>query len=337
MAAESAAAAIGPAHSTAALAAHAALLSAPRRIEITRTAMPEPGPGQVRLRIEGCGVCASNLSVWQGRTWFTYPLPCGAPGHEPWGRVDSVGTGVTGFAPGERVTGLSYRAFAAYDIAAADHLVRLPPELDGVPVPGEPLGCVMNIVERSRIRPGESVAVIGTGFIGCLVVRMATAAGASVLATSRRDFALRLAERCGAGEAIPWSADPAGTAAVARSAGEGRFDCVIEATGLQPALDLATLLVRERGRLVIAGYHQDGHRRVDMQSWNWKGIDVINAHERNPARYVSGIEAAVAALLDGRLEPLPLLTHRVGLSGLDEAFTLLQTRPDGFLKAYVVN
>jgi len=54
---------------------------------------------------------------------------------------------------------------------------------------------------------------------------------------------------------------------------------VIEAAGQQWPLDLATELTRERGRLIIAGYHQDGPRQINMQLWNWRGLDVINAHE----------------------------------------------------------
>jgi threonine dehydrogenase-like Zn-dependent dehydrogenase len=57
-------------------------------------------------------------------------------------------------------------------------------------------------------------------------------------------------------------------------------DVVIECTGMQWPLDLAGELTRERGRLVIAGFHQDGPRQVNMFLWNWRGLDVINAHER---------------------------------------------------------
>ena len=79
---------------------------------------------------------------------------------------------------------------------------------------------------------------------------------------------------------------------------DGRWcERVIEAVGLQWPLDLAGELTGERGRLVIAGYHQDGPRQVNMQLWNWRGIDVINAHERDPQRYVDGMRAAVD--LDG--------------------------------------
>ena len=70
--------------------------SSPRRSRrsCSRSTAPEPGPGQVLLRLEGSGVCASSLPVWEGREWFDYPQPPGAPGHEGWGRVVAVGAGV---------------------------------------------------------------------------------------------------------------------------------------------------------------------------------------------------------------------------------------------------
>jgi threonine dehydrogenase-like Zn-dependent dehydrogenase len=111
--------------------------------------------------------------------------------------------------------------------------------------------------------------------------------------------------------------------------------CVIEATGHQAPLDLAAELTAERGRLVIAGYHQDGPRRVNMQLWNWRGIDVINAHERDPRRYLSGMREAVRLVADGELDPRPLLTHRLGLDALGRALDLTSERPDGFVKAWV--
>src|SRR3954471_23053609 len=81
---------------------------------------PEPAPGQVLLRLEGSGVCASSLPLWEGRDWFTYPQQPGAPGHEGWGRVAAVGEGVKGLAQGDRVAALTYRAHAEYDLAEAD-------------------------------------------------------------------------------------------------------------------------------------------------------------------------------------------------------------------------
>jgi threonine dehydrogenase-like Zn-dependent dehydrogenase len=91
-----------------------------------------------------------------------------------------------------------------------------------------------------------------------------------------------------------------------------------------------------RGRLVIAGYHQDGARQVNMQLWNWRGLDVINAHERDPRAYVEGMRAAVDAVASGRLDPAPLYTHRFSLDQLGAALEATRVRPDGFLKALVV-
>src|SRR5688572_17596373 len=75
----------------------AARLAAPGEISLDEVALPEPGPGQVRIRLEGCGVCASNLTPWGGAEWMTYPTEPGALGHEGWGVVDAVGEGVTEF------------------------------------------------------------------------------------------------------------------------------------------------------------------------------------------------------------------------------------------------
>src|SRR3954464_15827460 len=128
----------------------ACVIAAPGRADMQTLVRPEPGPGEVLVRLEGSGVCASSLPLWEGREWFDYPQPPGAPGHEGWGRVALVGAGVEGLREGDRVAALSYRAHGEYDIAAADALVRLPPSLDGAAVPGEPLGCACNIFKRSN-------------------------------------------------------------------------------------------------------------------------------------------------------------------------------------------
>src|SRR4051812_36729549 len=128
----------------------AAVLLAPGRLELREVPLPQPGPGEVRLRIESCGVCASNLPVWEGKPWFTYPMEPGALGHEATGRIDALGEGVTGWEVGQRVAALSSHAYAQYDLAAADALVALPSGLEGRSFPGEPLGCAMNIFARAR-------------------------------------------------------------------------------------------------------------------------------------------------------------------------------------------
>lgn len=73
-----------------------------------------------------------------------------------------------------------------------------------------------------------------------------------------------------------------------------------------------------------------------MQLWNWRGLDVINAHERDPAQYLAGIRDGVQAVQDGRIELGPLLTHRYPLDQMARALDAMRTRPAGFLKAVVL-
>jgi threonine dehydrogenase-like Zn-dependent dehydrogenase len=256
-------------------------------------------------------------------------------GHEGWGRIDALGSDVTRFKTGDRVAMLSYNSYAEYDLAAEDHLVRLPPTLDGAPFPGEPLGCAMNVFQRCDIQSGQTVAIVGIGFLGALLTSLISSAGAKVIAISRRPFALELARACGAIETLAMD-DPKAIVGRVKEWTDGQgCERVIEAVGQQAALDLATELTRERGRLIIAGYHQDGPRQVNLQLWNWRGLDVINAHERDPKTYLAGMEAAIEAVAAGKSDPTPLYTHSFQLDGISTALNSVRDRPGGFLKALI--
>jgi len=199
---------------------------------------------------------------------------------------------------GRRVAALCYRGYAELDVAAADTIVELPAELDDLPFQGEALACAVNVAAAAR---GERVAVVGMGFLGTAVARIL-----GDVTEIRRDTAV-----------------------------EGPFDVVVEAAGTQDALDTASRLVAPGGHLVIAGYHQDGLRSIDLGSWNWRAIEIVNAHERDRQAYVRGMREAIALALDGIIDLEELVTHRFPLERLEDAFELARTRPRGFLKAVV--
>jgi threonine dehydrogenase-like Zn-dependent dehydrogenase len=247
-----------------------------------------------------------------------------------------LGEGVKGFEIGDRVAAVSYHAYAEFDVAPEAAVVKLPTELDNCVFPGEALGCAMNIFNRSGISAGQTVAIIGIGFLGAVLTKLASNAGVRVIAISRRAWSLQTAKIMGAAETIPMS-DHGKIIEQVQALTGGRFcDCVIEAVGKQWPLDLAAELARERGRLVIAGYHQDGPRQVNMQLWNWKGLDVINAHERELTVYAAGMRSAVDAVRNGVLDPCPLFTHRFRLEELGTALDATLERPAGFMKALIV-
>ena len=313
----------------------AAVFDGGEQVRVSTAPRPRPGRGQARVRLHGCGICASNLPVWAGRPWFQYPFAPGAPGHEGWGEIDDAGDDVGEWRPGDRVALLSGNAYAEYDVADTDALVRVPGSFADRPMPGEPLACAMNIWRRSDIRAGQTVAIVGVGFIGARLIQLARHAGANVIALSRREYALEVARGCGAGTTLGTDDRHAAIGAVNELTGGG-CPRVIEAAGEQVTLDIASAISAEGGRLVIAGYHQDGPRQVDMQQWNWRGLDVINAHERDRAVALQGLREAMRAVEDGRIDPFPLLTHAYPLARIGDAFQALSDRPDGFLKAMVV-
>ncbi len=312
-----------------------AVLVGPRRVEVVEVPRPEPGPNEVRVGFAGCGVCGSNLAVWEGRPWFSYPLAPGAPGHEAWGRIEAVGGEVTGLSIGDPVAALADAAFCEAGVVAANRVVALPGRLGDGPFPGEALGCGFNVAARSGFEPGQTVAVVGVGFLGALIVALAANAGARVIAVSRRPFALEVATAMGAAQVLKLD-DHERVIGEVGELTDGRLcDRVIEAVGAQAPLDLAGRLTRERGRLVIAGFHQDGPRTVDLQLWNWRGIDIVNAHERSPEVALAGITAAVAAISAAELDPSPLFTHSYPLERLGDAMDAMVERSPGFLKAVV--
>ncbi len=313
----------------------AAVLSNPGTFTLQEVPIPQNKPDEIRIQVEGCGICASSIPLWEGREWFQYPLEPGSPGHEGWGIVDSVGDKISDIQKGDRVAFLSFHGYAQYDLAQQNAFIRLPPQLGTTPFPGEPLGCAYNILQRSDISSGDVVAIIGIGFLGALLCKLVKQKGAKVIAISQRSSSLEFAKTFGADEIIQLTSTWEVANKVAALTGNSFCSRVIEATGKQVALDLATEIIAEYGKLIIAGYHQDGARTINMQKWNWKAIDVINAHERDPLKYLSGMRTAAEAVSSGELDPQVLYTDILSLSEVSKGFELTKNRPDGFMKALI--
>jgi len=310
-------------------------LTATRRFELQEFEIPGVGPDEVRIRVEYCGICSSNLAPWKGAPWFSYPFPPGFPGHESVGVVEQVGPGVVGPKAGEYVSVLGNSGFAEYQIAKAQCVVPIPEGRHDSPFLGEPMGCAINIFRRAQIRKDDWVAIVGTGFLGTILLQLSLGLGSKVIAISRRRSALRTAEKLGATLAIPIGNSVDLLEAVLNATGRQLCNVVIEAGGVQETLDIASTLTGTRGRLVVAGYHQDGPRSVNMQEWNWRGIDVINAHERNQAVSVEGIRLAVEAVASNRIRLEGLVSHFFPFEQIEQGFQTLEQRPEGFVKGVV--
>src|SRR4051812_5709424 len=118
----------------------ATIITAPGKIELDDVPLPSPKANEVRVKLQGCGVCASNIPPWEGREWFKYPMAPGALGHEGWGIVDAVGSDVRAVKEGDRVAMLSDHAYAQFDVAGGGGGAGISAFFVGGGCPGGPVG-----------------------------------------------------------------------------------------------------------------------------------------------------------------------------------------------------
>ncbi len=299
------------------------LLVGPRTSRLIDVSEPAMRPGDVLVHVRASGICASELHGWEHPDELPIEL-----GHEVAGEIVDVGIGVTGFRRGDRVTGLFHAGFAQYAATSADRVTHIPDGLDLDAAFGEPLACAVSAARRTKIDLGDRVAIVGLGFMGLLMAQLIRLKGPSrITGIDLRDEARRNGLRLACDEV----ADPA------EIAGTSGFDVVIEATGQPDGLSLATGLTREHGVLSILGYHQGGPRSVDMKLWNYRALEVLNAHERRNDYRMDSMRRGLALAAAGRINLRDLPTHRFSLDRVDEAFDALAVKPSAFIKSIIVD
>lgn len=314
-----------------------AIVTAPGRIEVLERPEPLPGPGQLLVRVLLCGLCQSELASFLKGPGDRPGQPLG---HEVTGEVVGLGEGVVGPPIGTRVTGLFHEGFSELAVTAASRVVPLPDQLSAEATLGEPLSCVVSVGRRLQIALGDAVALVGCGYMGLLTMQQMLLLGAArVVGVDPLEEAREAALRLGASEA--WAPDelPDELLVPIRSgivAGTG-VTVAVEASGTQAGLDLSALMVREHGQLAIVGYHNDadGHRDVDMRMWNWKALDVLNAHERRDDYKMDCMQRGINLMASGRVPVAGMVTHRYPLRDIGEGFRALADKPPGYVKGVV--
>lgn len=322
-------------------------------------AVPEPGPGDLLVRVEASGICGTDRHILHGEFPSNPPVTLG---HEFAGIVEGMGEGVSGFALGERVTGdpniacgrcsfcregrvnlcLNFHAIGVHrDGGLADYVVvpqaqafKLPAGLD--PLFGafcEPLACCLHGVDRAGIRTGASVVVLGGGVIGMLVVQLARLAGATrVVMVTRQEAKRQLAESLGATAGVDPSASANLVEAVAGAGGvlPGGADVVIECAGVPETVAQAPWLAKRGGTVVVLGVLSPDVR-VEISPY-----DILLRELTLLGSFVNPFTHARAAALiaGGTVRVAPLISRRVGLE--DAAAIVAAPPPAGEIRAIVV-
>ena len=286
--------------------------------------LPRPGAGELLVEVAACGVCASELDAWSGRVSADFPL---RNGHEVSGAVAELGDGASGFAVGDPVavwtTGSGYAEYVTAPAAYCRPLGEVPLEVGLL----EPIACAANAVELAEVRLADDVVIIGAGFMGVLVQQLVQLRGArTVTVIDRRADVLALAAALGATRTVDTTTE---------SAEDVMADVTFEVTGVQGGLDLIGDVTRMSGKVVLVGFHQGDPRSVPLGLWNWMAYDLRNAHFRELATIMRGMDIGARLLTAGALDLTRLVTHRFDLADINEAFRAAVTKPDGFVKAIV--
>jgi threonine dehydrogenase-like Zn-dependent dehydrogenase len=309
-----------------------AVLNAPQQIDVVDEPVCDPAADEVLLRVASCGVCASELDMWQGNADIDYPR---FPGHEVSGTVERVGARVEALAPGDPVAAwVTERGFAEYVPVKADYCFAA----GSVPLDlalAEPLACALNAVELAAPALGDDVVVIGAGFMGNLVQKLVQLKGPRrVIVADTRPDALERAAQLGATHTVNVLEESV-VDAVREATGGAGADVSFEVTGAQRALLSLGDVTRMSGKVAIVGYHQGGTRELPLAAWNWMAFQIVNAHFRDLDTIMGGMRAGMRLLTSGRLGLDDLVTHRFALEDVNEAFAVAVEKPVGFVKATV--
>lgn len=325
----------------------AVFYGAHRPLKVEEYPDPRPGPGEVLVRVAACGVCHTDLHYLDHGV-PTFKKPPLILGHEASGTVEAVGEGVSEFKAGDRVllpavlscgrcffcrTGRENicqsmvmvgnhvdGAYAEYISAPAKDLFRLPEEipLEEGSIIADALTTPYHAVKnRARVKPGDTVVVLGCGGVGLNVVQVAAAVGGVVIAVDLLDQKLEWARRLGATATINARAED--VPRKVRQLTGGGADIAIEAIGKPATMEQAFASLRTGGRLVIVGY-SDQNMALNAARTMFREMEVVGSLGCRPVDYPKVIELARL----GKIKVAPLVTARFPLEGINEAFDLLR-------------
>ncbi|MDP9350448.1 MAG: zinc-binding dehydrogenase [Chloroflexota bacterium] len=303
----------------------------PGWVEVVDVPAPEPGEGQVVVRVDGCATCPNwDVTLWRGVDIFDrpgyprYPLLPGRPGHEMVGTVSAVGMGVQGIAEGDRVAAIFDSGqdkpgfYSEYAIAQQEQLLRIPSDLEAEEVASLELAqCVAVSFQRAGDLNGLRVGISGLGPAGLIAAQMARALGAAEVVA----FEIDAGRRAMAGDLdIDRTVDPTTEEfqELAALPPGDQLDLSIDCVGL--SVSTQNLMSVTRSRVLIFGVPH-GQIRIGVPEWS-KGLQVEGYGKHNRA---AG-ELALALIAQGKLRLAPLITARLPFSRYSEGVGMLQRR-----------
>ncbi|RLG95535.1 alcohol dehydrogenase [Candidatus Bathyarchaeota archaeon] len=336
----------------------AAVLYGVRDLRLEDVPKPEISDNEVLIRVNACGICGTDIHIYRGEWKTNTPIILG---HEFSGVIADVGREVKGLNVGDPVvaepnipcgscyfcrmsernyfcenleaTGVTVNgAFAEYVKVVASNVYRLPKayNLDEAALI-EPLACCVRGIDQAKIKVGDTVAIIGAGPVGLILLQLALQSGASmVIQTDMEDSRLSLAKDLGADHTINVTKEDPVESIKELTGGYG-VDVAIEAVGKPEAITQAMRATRRGGRLVIFGVSpEDAVWKVRPFELYDKELTIKTSY-RSPYTFQRAVKIAVSGLV--RLKPL--ISHVFKLDEIHGAFEVAEKRLEGAVKVLV--
>jgi len=326
-----------------------------RDLRVEEVPRPKPSAGEALIRVKACGICGTDLHFYKGEWRVRVPLILG---HEFSGIVEEVDSGVEGieegtpvvaepnitcgrcyycrmkernfYCPNIRAVGVDVDgAFAEYVKVPAENVYAIPrriPFEEAALI--EPLACCLRGLDNVGIELGDTVAIVGVGPIGLLMIQLAKIWGAvKVYAIDLIRERLDLAKRLGADMTIDASREDPVEAVLSDTDNVG-VDVAIEAAGSSKAMDTAVKLARRGGRVLIFGVAPQEEEWVVRPFELYEKELMIIASYRSPYTF----QRAVRIASSGRISLGPIISHVMPLERGPEAFEKLSRRASGMIK-----
>jgi threonine dehydrogenase-like Zn-dependent dehydrogenase len=307
-----------------------------RKIELRGVEIPEPGPDEVVVETEVCGICGWDILAFSGKFERYHPYPFAA-GHEGVGRVIKVGDKVSSVRIGQRVAmhevpiGTPGGPLMARHALRAERQVAVIPEGD-LPVTlwiVEPVACVVNGIVHSGIQPGDRVALVGAGYMGLLFVQgLAGTLLGWLTAFDIDENRLTLARQFGASETITLR-DKRLPQAMA-----GGFDVVIETAGNAESMQFAIQLLRAGGILENFAWHHHAFT-FDLDDWHRNGWRILNIQPGMNPHFGDLYPRTIALMGKGVFSNRQLVTHTERVERAKDIYSAAADRSGGYLKGVV--
>ncbi len=315
----------------------ALVIEKPGASGVREKADPTPAPGWVTIRVMACGVCGTDLHIYQGEYLGGYPI---TPGHELAGVIEAVGPEVTRFSVGERVAVEpnipcnnceaclnnrqnfceNWRAVGVTLPGGMAELVACPESalfsIGELPFEQgafmEPLSCVVHGVERARFRIGDRVALFGAGPIGIMMLRLLLLQGVTdVTVVEQNSHRLAIARASGAARCLSSTEELK----------VDFYDVVADATGAPALEERAPGFARPGGTVLLFGVPPAG-KSIQLEPFAFfhKGLTILSSYTSLRNSY-----QAVSLIASGRLPVADLVTHRLPLERFAEGIEAIRS------------